>query len=103
MLQRRRALEGVPATIDLLPAVVQAVAAPILMDSGDRRTIDILRAPTLGARAILVGRPYILPLRLRGFEVAHLILPLQAELELAMALTGCATVADIDRSVLMRA
>lgn len=80
---------------------MQAVnGGPVFMDGGVRRGIDILRALAPGARAILVGRPLPTPLRLRAVRA---ILPLQAELELAMALTGCATIADIDRSVLMRA
>lgn len=98
-----RALDGVPATIDLLPGVADAVAGavPVLMDGGIRRGNDVLRALALGASAVLVGRPFIFALAAAGAPgVAHVLRMLRAELELAMALTGCADVASIDRSVL---
>ncbi|MEW9856759.1 alpha-hydroxy acid oxidase [Novosphingobium sp. M1R2S20] len=99
-----RALDGVPAAIELLPDVCAAVdgAVPVLMDGGVRRGIDVLRALALGAKAVLVGRPYVYALAAAGaLGVAHSIRILRAELELAMALTGCAQVSAIDRSVLM--
>lgn len=98
-----RALDGVPASIDLLPAIVDAVsdAVPVLMDGGIRRGNDVLRALALGARAVLIGRPYILALAAAGAPgVAHVLRILRAELELGMALTGCTDIASIDRSVL---
>lgn len=98
-----RALDGVPAAIDLLPPIVAAVedAVPVLMDGGIRRGIDVLRALALGARAVLIGRPYIFALAAAGpAGVAHVIRILRAELELAMALTGCADIAAIGPDVL---
>ncbi|MFV3074988.1 alpha-hydroxy acid oxidase [Niveispirillum fermenti] len=98
-----RALDGMPASIDLLPAVAAAAghAVPVLMDGGIRRGADVLRALALGARAVLIGRPYIFALAAAGAPgVAHVIRILRAELELAMALTGCRDIAGIDRSVL---
>ena len=98
-----RVLDGVPATIDLLPAVVQAVggAVPVLMDGGIRRGNDVLRALALGASAVLVGRPYVHALAAAGaLGVAHILRILRAELEVAMALTGCASVSAVDPSVL---
>lgn len=98
-----RMLDGTPAAIDLLPAVVQEVAsaAPVLVDGGIRRGADVLRALALGASAVLIGRPYIFALAAVGAPgVAHVLRILRAELELAMALTGCARVASIDQSVL---
>lgn len=98
-----RALDGVPATIDLLPAVADAVGAavPVLMDGGIRRGTDVLRALALGAKAVLVGRPCIHALAAAGaLGVAHALRILRAELEFAMALTGCSHVHEIDRSVL---
>lgn len=98
-----RALDGVPAAIDLLPAVAQAVAGAVsvLMDGGIRRGNDVLRALALGANAVLVGRPYVFALAAAGAPgVAHVLRILRAELELAMALTGCANVGAIDHSVL---
>jgi 4-hydroxymandelate oxidase len=98
-----RALDGTPAAIDLLPPVVEAVAgaAPVLMDGGIRRGADVLRALALGAAAVLIGRPYAFALAAAGAPgVAHVLRILRAELELAMALTGCADLRAIDRSVL---
>lgn len=98
-----RVLDGVPAAIDLLPDVVEAVGGlvPVLMDGGVRRGIDVVRALALGADCVLVGRPFVHALATAGaLGVAHAIRVLRAELELAMALTGCADVASIDRQVL---
>ena len=98
-----RALDGTPAAIALLAPVVEAVAgaAPVLMDGGIRRGADVLRALALGAAAVLIGRPYVFALAAAGAPgVAHVLRILRAELELAMALTGCADVRAIDRSVL---
>lgn len=98
-----RMLDGVPAAIDLLPPIVQAVsrAIPILMDGGVRRGADVLRAIALGANAVLIGRPQILALAAAGAPgVAHILRILRAELELAMGLAGCPSVEAIDSSVL---
>jgi len=98
-----RALDGVPAAIDLLEPVVEAVAGavPVLMDGGVRRGIDVLRALALGARAVMIGRPQVFALAAAGAPgVAHMLRILRAELELAMALTGCRDLAAIDRAVL---
>lgn len=98
-----RALDGVPATIELLPDVAGAVkgAVPVLMDGGVRRGTDVLRALALGASAVLVGRPYVHALAAAGAPgVAHVLRLLRAELELAMTLAGCPTIAAIDASVL---
>lgn len=98
-----RILDTVPAAIDALPHVVAAVAGavPVLMDGGIRRGTDILKALALGAHAILVGRPCLHGLAAAGAPgVAHVLHLLRAELEVAMALTGRATLAQVDRSVL---
>lgn len=98
-----RALDGVRATIDFLPGIVQAAGGvvPVLMDGGVRRGTDVLRALALGASAVLVGRPYVHALAAAGAPgVAHVLRILRAELELAMALTGCTSVSAIDGSVL---
>lgn len=98
-----RSLDGLPATIELLPKIVEATAGavPVLLDGGIRRGADILRALALGASAVLVGRPYVYGLAAAGaLGVAHVIRILRAELELAMALSGCGEVAAIDGSVL---
>ncbi|HKT52429.1 MAG TPA: alpha-hydroxy acid oxidase, partial [Candidatus Angelobacter sp.] len=98
-----RNLDTVPAAIEALPGVVDAVGGriPVLMDSGIRRGTDILMALALGARAVLVGRPYAYGLAAAGAEgVERVIRILRQELERAMALTGRRSIAKIDHSVL---
>ena len=98
-----RVLDTVPAAIDALPHVAEAVAGavPVLMDGGIRRGTDVVKALALGARAVLVGRPCLHGLAAAGAPgVAHVLHLLRAELEVAMALTGRTTLAQVDRSVL---
>ena len=101
-----RTLDGLPATIDVLPEIAAAVQGrvPLLLDGGVRRGSDILKALALGANAVLVGRPYIFGLATAGaIGVAHVLQLLRAELEVAMALTGCADLASIGPDVIWRA
>jgi isopentenyl diphosphate isomerase/L-lactate dehydrogenase-like FMN-dependent dehydrogenase len=98
-----RQLDGVPPTLEVLPEVVQAVdgRCEIYMDSGIRRGTDILKALALGARAVFVGRPVIWGLAINGTNgVVSVLELLRAELEQAMALAGCSTLASINRSLL---
>ncbi len=98
-----RRLDGMPASIDMLPEIVDAVGGrtEILMDGGIRRGTDILKALALGAKAVLIGRPHALGLAAAGESgVDRVIHLLRQELENAMLATGCATVGDIDRSLL---
>ncbi|MFY7837378.1 MAG: alpha-hydroxy acid oxidase [Novosphingobium sp.] len=98
-----RTLDGVPAAIDLLPAIAGCVdrQVPVLIDGGVRRGTDVLRALALGASAVLVGRPILHALATAGaLGVAHALRVLQAEFELAMALTGCRTLDEIDTGCL---
>jgi 4-hydroxymandelate oxidase len=98
-----RILDGVPASIQALPAVAEAVAgrAPILLDGGIRRGSDIFKALALGAAAVMVGRPYVHALATAGaLGVAHLLRILREELEVNMALCGCSTLKAIDRAAL---
>ena len=98
-----RALDGLPATAEALPAVVRAAGGrvPVLCDGGIRRGTDVLKALALGARAVLVGRPQLHALAVGGTAgVAHMLTILRAELEVAMALTGRRSLGDIDASVL---
>lgn len=98
-----RTLDTAPATIEVLPAIADRVAGqvPILLDGGIRRGTDILKAVALGAKAVLIGRPYIYGLAAAGaVGVAHVLNILRAELEMAMAFTGRATLDQVDASTL---
>jgi 4-hydroxymandelate oxidase len=100
-----RNLDTVPATIDALPRVVEAVAGriPVMLDSGIRRGTDVLMALALGAKAVFIGRPYVYGLALGGAKgVERVISILRDELERAMALTGRRSIAEIDATVLWR-
>jgi 4-hydroxymandelate oxidase len=93
-----RTLDTQPATIDALPEIADAVAGrvPVLLDGGIRRGTDVFKALALGAAAVLIGRPYIYGLAAAGAAgVSHVVQILRAELEVAMALTGCRDLAAI--------
>jgi 4-hydroxymandelate oxidase len=98
-----RGLDTVPASIEALPRIADAVAGrlPLLLDGGIRRGTDVLKALALGAKAVLIGRPYVHGLAVGGpVGVIHVLKILRTELEIAMALTGRASLDAIDRSVL---
>jgi 4-hydroxymandelate oxidase len=98
-----RNLDTTPATIEALPAVADRVAGrvPVLMDGGIRRGTDVLKALALGARAVLIGRPYCYGLAVGGAAgVARVLEILLEEFRLAMKLTGRSTIGAIDRGVL---
>src|SRR5262245_1976543 len=100
-----RNMDTVPATIEALPRVADAVAGrvPILMDGGVRRGSDVLKALALGASAVLIGRPYLFGLAVEGSDgVAKVVAILRRELEMSMALAGRRSLAEIDRSVIWR-
>lgn len=100
-----RVLDSQPATIDVLPAIVATIAGrcPLLLDGGIRRGTDILKALALGADAVLIGRPYVLALAAAGITgVCHVLHMLRAELETAMALTGCRDLKAITPEILHR-
>ena len=98
-----RNLDTVPATIDSLPGVVEKVAGrmPVLVDGGIRRGTDVLKALASGASAVLIGRPYLYALGVAGAPgVARALSILRKEFEIAMALTGRRSIAEIDKSVI---
>ncbi|HND98713.1 MAG TPA: alpha-hydroxy acid oxidase, partial [Plasticicumulans sp.] len=100
-----RVLDTLPASAEALPVIAERVAGrvPILVDGGIRRGTDVLKALALGASAVLIGRPYLHGLAAAGaLGVAHVLKMLREELEVAMALTGCARLADIGPGVLWR-
>lgn len=97
-----RQLDGAIASLDALAEIAAAVdkRAEVLLDGGIRRGTDILKALALGAKAILIGRPILWGLAVKGkVGVSHIISLLQNELSLAMALSGCAQLQDIDASL----
>lgn len=99
-----RRLDGVPASIDQLPQIVAAVngKAEVLLDSGIRRGTDVLKALALGAKAVLIGRPYAWALAADGEAgVSKILELLREELVSAMLASGCPNVASIDRSLLV--
>jgi 4-hydroxymandelate oxidase len=98
-----RNLDTLPAAIEALPRIIEAVQnrVSVIMDSGIRRGTDILMALALGARAVLIGRPYAYGLAAAGAEgVERVVRILRQELERAMALSGRRSIAEIDSSVL---
>ena len=98
-----RCLDTLPASINALAPVVEKVAGrvPVLMDGGVRRGTDVLKALALGAKAVLIGRPYLYGLAVNGAEgVAAVVNILREELQMAMTLTGRPDIRSIDQSVL---
>ncbi|MFN2590113.1 MAG: lactate 2-monooxygenase [Actinomycetota bacterium] len=98
-----RQVDGAIGSLQSLPGIVDAVGdrLPVLFDSGVRTGADAFKAIALGARAVLVGRPYVWGLAVAGEEgVRHVIRSLLAELELTMALSGSSRIDQVDRSVL---
>jgi isopentenyl diphosphate isomerase/L-lactate dehydrogenase-like FMN-dependent dehydrogenase len=96
-----RQLDSVPATIQALPEVVDAARgrAEVFVDGGFRRGVDVAKALALGARAVLIGRPYIFGLAVGGEAgVARVIQILSEELNHTLALLGCTSPSDLDRS-----
>lgn len=97
-----RQLDGAIGTLDALPSVVAAVddAIPLLLDSGIRRGADVVKALALGAKSVLLGRPYAYAMASHGEEgVAHLVRTLMAEIDLQLALCGVTSIAGVDSSL----
>jgi 4-hydroxymandelate oxidase len=98
-----RNLDTLPATIEVLPRITARVAGriPVLMDGGVRRGTDVVKALAYGAKAVLIGRPYVHGLAVGGAEgVAHVQRILLRELRMAMTLLGCKDLAAINQSVI---
>jgi isopentenyl diphosphate isomerase/L-lactate dehydrogenase-like FMN-dependent dehydrogenase len=96
-----RQLDGVPASLDVLEEVVEAVGdrAELLLDGGVRRGTDVLKALALGARAVLIGRPMLWGLAAAGEEgVTDVLRMFQEEIELGLALLGCTSPAGVSRA-----
>jgi L-lactate dehydrogenase (cytochrome) len=96
-----RQLDGVRATIQVLPEVIDAVSerVDVLLDGGIRRGGDVIKALCLGARGVLVGRAYAYGLGAAGSRgVTRALEILRADMTRTMKLLGCRTLADLNRS-----
>jgi isopentenyl diphosphate isomerase/L-lactate dehydrogenase-like FMN-dependent dehydrogenase len=101
-----RQLDRAPSGIAALPEIAEAVAGrvPVLVDGGVRRGTDVLVALALGARAVLIGRPAAWGLAVGGTDgVARVLGIVREGFENAMALSGCRSVADVERALVTRA
>lgn len=100
-----RQVDGGIGALDALPPIVAAVGprATVLFDSGVRGGADILKALALGARAVLIGRPYAYGLGLAGEDgVRHVLRALRNDFELTMRLAGCASLDDLSPATVTR-
>lgn len=99
-----RQLDSVSSTAAALPAVVDAVGdrVEVLVDGGIRTGLDVAKYLAMGARACLVGRAWAWAVAARGEQgVRHVLDVLRADLDVALALTGCTDISELDRSVLL--
>jgi isopentenyl diphosphate isomerase/L-lactate dehydrogenase-like FMN-dependent dehydrogenase len=96
-----RQLDGLPATIDVLPEVVDAVGrrVEVLFDGGISRGTHVVKALALGARACLIGKAFLYGLAAQGETgVLRALTILNDEIRRALSLLGCARVTDLDRT-----
>ncbi len=101
-----RQLDSAIPTLDALPAVVDAVAGgvEVLLDGGVRRGTDVIKALALGARAVMIGRPYIWGLAVDGEQGAQRVVEiLREEISLDLTLCGCASVQEVKRGLVTQA
>jgi lactate 2-monooxygenase len=92
-----RQLDGAAGTMDALPSVVSAASdrIDVLLDSGVRCGADVMKAVAIGAKAVLVGRPYAYAMASHGVDgVRHLIRTLMAEIDLQVALAGLTSISQ---------
>jgi L-lactate dehydrogenase (cytochrome) len=98
-----RQLDGVSSTASALPGVVEAVAGriPVLVDGGVRSGLDVVRMLALGADFVLLGRAWAYALAAVGQQgVAHVLDLIEAEMRVAMALTGTSKIGDLGAETL---
>jgi L-lactate dehydrogenase (cytochrome) len=98
-----RQLDGVTSTIAALPRITETVGdrVVILADGGICSGLDVIRMLALGAKSVLIGRSWVYALAARGQAgVEHVLELIGAEMLVAMALTGCRSIAEIDSHVL---
>jgi len=100
-----RQLDDVSSSIAMLPRVVEAAKdrVEILMDSGVRSGLDVVKARALGASAVLIGRPWVCAVAARGEEgLVNLLSTFRDEMRVAMALSGVNQVSEISETILDR-
>jgi L-lactate dehydrogenase (cytochrome) len=98
-----RQLDSVPSTTRALPAVAEAVGdqVEVLADGGVRTGLDVVKMVALGARAVLIGRPWAWAVAARGEAgVRHILDVMKADIDTALALTGQTAIAGVDASAL---
>jgi 4-hydroxymandelate oxidase len=98
-----RQLDTVPATITVLPEIIEAVKGrvEVFVDGGIRRGTDVLKALAYGARAVFIGRPILWGLAIGGESgVRNTLELLRHELDLAMVLSGCQSVQSVPRDLI---
>jgi L-lactate dehydrogenase (cytochrome) len=100
-----RQLDAVPSTARALPGVVDAVGdqVEVLADGGVRTGLDVVKMVAMGARAVLMGRPWAWAVAARGEAgVRHVLEMMRADIDTALGLTGQTSIAALDRSALYR-
>ncbi|OYZ39075.1 MAG: alpha-hydroxy-acid oxidizing enzyme, partial [Novosphingobium sp. 16-62-11] len=100
-----RQLDGVPSTARALPAIANAVGnrLTVLADGGVRSGLDVVRLLALGAKGVLLGRAWVFALAANGQAgVEHMLRLIEAEMRVAMTLTGVKTISEIDSSILVK-
>lgn len=99
-----RQLDFAAAPLDALPGVVDAVGerAEVLLDGGIRRGTDVVKALALGARAVLIGRPYLYGMAVRGEQgITHILDIFREEIDRALVFMGAQSIHELDRSWLI--
>lgn len=100
-----RQLDGVPSTARALPAIADAVGdrMTVLADGGVRSGLDVVRLLALGAKGVLLGRAWVFALAAQGQAgVEHMLRLIEAEMRVAMTLTGVKNISEIDRAILVK-
>jgi L-lactate dehydrogenase (cytochrome) len=98
-----RQLDGVTSTVKALPRIADAVGddLDVLVDGGIYSGLDVVRMLALGAKSVLLGRSWVYGLAANGQAgVEHVLELIREEMRVAMALTGCRSLADVDKNVL---
>jgi len=98
-----RQVDGSVGTLTMLPDIIRIVddKVPVLFDSGVRRGCDAIKAFALGAKVVLLGRPYVFALGINGEQgVKDFLSNFLADMDLSMALSGCARLLDLKPDLL---